>query len=315
MTLITRLFPLWVILTALAAFFMPVPFVPVAAYLTPLFAAVMLSMGLTLTVADFTYVLSRPAAVIAGVALHYLIMPLAAFGLSRLFGLDAELSAGMILVGSVASGTASTLIVYIARGDVALSVTVGVFSTLASVILTPLWTSLLTASSIQLDAVDMSKTIALTLVLPVLVGTATAHVFPRIAAAINRWTPLISMAAILLIIASIVAKSGSALSHIGPALIIAVMLHNLIGLAGGYWGGRLLRLDEASCRTLAIEVGMQNSGMAVVLAKLYFSAGAAIPGILFSIWHNISGSALAGHWARKGDAGLSRADSASETPT
>jgi BASS family bile acid:Na+ symporter len=315
MTLLTRLFPLWVILVALAAFFAPAPFVPVAAYLTPLFAAVMLSMGLTLTVSDFTYVLSRPAAVVAGVVLHYLIMPLAAFGLSRLFGLDPILSAGMILVGSVASGTASTLIVYIARGDVALSVTIGVFSTLASVILTPLWTSLLTASSIQLDAIDMGKTIAFTLVLPVLVGTAIAHVFPKIAARINRWTPLISMAAVLLIIASIVAKSGTALTHIGPALIAAVMLHNLIGLAGGYWGGRLLRLNEAGCRTLAIEVGMQNSGMAVVLAKLYFGAAAAIPGILFSIWHNVSGSALAGHWARQGDTAPSRGDGSSETPT
>jgi BASS family bile acid:Na+ symporter len=201
----------------------------------------------------------------------------------------------------VASGTASTLIVYIAKGDVALSVTIGVFSTLASVILTPLWTSLLTTSAIHLDAVDMGKTIAVTLVLPVLVGTALAHIFPRIADAVNRWTPLISMGAILLIIASIVAKSGAALTHLAPALIIAVMLHNLIGLSGGYWGGKLLRLDEASCRTLAIEVGMQNSGMAVVLAKLYFSAAAAIPGILFSIWHNISGSALAGHWARQGE--------------
>ena len=306
MSLFTRLFPLWAALAAVLAYLSPASFVGLLPYVTWLLMVVMLGMGATLTFADFKRVLVQPGPVIAGVAIHYLVMPLAAFLLARLFDMPPELTAGMILVGSVASGTASTLMVYISRGDVALSVTIGAMSTLVGVVATPLLTRLYVNAAVAVDVAGLLISILKIVVIPVLLGVLLNHFARPVVRATEKALPIVSVAAILAIVAAVVAGSHASIATVGPTLFIAVFLHNALGLLGGYWGGRLLKFDESVCRTLALEVGMQNSGLAAALGNLYFSPLAALPGAVFSVWHNISGSLLAGIWARrqpKGPAG------------
>ncbi|BEV70731.1 ketopantoate/pantoate/pantothenate transporter PanS [Paludibacterium sp. THUN1379] len=293
---LTRLFPLWAILLSLVAFMLPARFTPLLPHTGLMLGLIMFGMGLTLTAADFRRVLQRPAPVLAGIGLHYLIMPLAAWLLARAFHLSPELTAGMVLVGSVASGTASNVIIYLAGGDVALSVTVSALSTLVGVFATPLLARLYIDASISVDILGMLLGILQVVILPIGLGVLAHRFAAPLVRRIEPALPLVSMAAIVLLIAAIVAGSQKNIASVGPVLILAVMLHNLTGLFCGYWGARLLGFSESVCRTLAIEVGMQNSGLAAQLGKTYFSVLAALPGALFSVWHNLSGSLLAGYW-------------------
>ncbi|GGP26658.1 ketopantoate/pantoate/pantothenate transporter PanS [Silvimonas amylolytica] len=296
---ITRLFPVWAILLSLLAYHNPTSFAPIQAHTALLLGTIMFTMGLTLTLDDFRRVLTRPAPVAAGIVLHYLVMPLAAWCLAKAFNMPPDLATGMILVGSVASGTASNVIIYLAGGDVALSVTISSISTLVSVVATPLLTRLYVDASIHVDMLAMLISIVQIVILPIAAGLVLYRCFGSLVRKIERFLPLISMIAIVTIIAAIVAGSQKSIASVGAVVVIAVMLHNAIGLLGGYWGGRLLGFEESVCRTLAIEVGMQNSGLAAQLGKTYFSALAALPGALFSVWHNISGALLAGYWQGK----------------
>ncbi|MBU9683754.1 bile acid:sodium symporter family protein [Burkholderia gladioli] len=303
---VTRLFPLWAVLISLAAYFSPASFSPVAPHVTALLTLIMLSMGVTLSLADFRRVFTRPAPVIAGIVLHYLVMPLAAWALAKVLRMPPDLTAGMVLVGSVASGTASNVMIYLARGDVALSVTISALSTLVGVFATPLLTRLYVDASIAVDVHGMLMSILQIVALPIVVGLIVNHLLRRAVNAIEPYLPLVSMVSILLIIAAVVAGTRSSIASVGLVVMVGVVLHNAIGLLGGYWGGRLLGFDEAVCRTLAIEVGMQNSGLAATLGKLYFTPIAALPGALFSVWHNLSGSLLAGYWAGRPARGATR---------
>ncbi|KVM72622.1 bile acid:sodium symporter [Burkholderia gladioli] len=303
---VTRLFPLWAVLISLAAYFSPASFSPVAPHVTALLTLIMLSMGVTLSLADFRRVFTRPAPVIAGIVLHYLVMPLAAWALAKLLRMPPDLTAGMVLVGSVASGTASNVMIYLARGDVALSVTISALSTLVGVFATPLLTRLYVDASIAVDVHGMLMSILQIVALPIVVGLIVNHLLRRAVNAIEPYLPLVSMVSILLIIAAVVAGTRNSIASVGLVVMVGVVLHNAIGLLGGYWGGRLLGFDEAVCRTLAIEVGMQNSGLAATLGKLYFTPIAALPGALFSVWHNLSGSLLAGYWAGRPARGATR---------
>ena len=293
---LTRLFPLWAILLSTLAFFHPGYFTPMLPYTAIMLGLIMFSMGLTLKMEDFQRVLQRPAPVLAGLGLHYLVMPLAAWCLARAFNMPPALTAGMILVGSVASGAASNVIIYLARGDVALSVTITSISTLVGVFATPLLARLYMSASIHVDMVGMLLDIVNVVILPIALGLLLHRFAARPVRRIAPMLPLISMVTIILLIAAVVGGSQHNLAQVGMLLVLAVMLHNAIGLICGYWGGRLLGFNESVCRTLAIEVGMQNSGLAVQLGKTYFSVLAALPGAIFSIWHNISGSILAGYW-------------------
>ncbi|WP_186140193.1 ketopantoate/pantoate/pantothenate transporter PanS [Burkholderia gladioli] len=303
---VTRLFPLWAVLISLAAYFSPASFSPVAPHVTALLTLIMLSMGVTLSLADFRRVFTRPAPVIAGIVLHYLVMPLAAWALAKVLRMPPDLTAGMVLVGSVASGTASNVMIYLARGDVALSVTISALSTLVGVFATPLLTRLYVDASIAVDVHGMLMSILQIVALPIVVGLIVNHLLRRAVNAIEPYLPLVSMVSILLIIAAVVAGTRNSIASVGLVVMVGVVLHNAIGLLGGYWGGRLLGFDEAVCRTLAIEVGMQNSGLAATLGKLYFTPIAALPGALFSVWHNLSGSLLAGYWAGRPARGATR---------
>ncbi len=299
MPLLTRLFPLWAVLISTLAVLFPAALHPLGPWITPLLALVMFAMGLTLRVADFRRIARRPAPVLAGLGLHYLIMPLAAWTLTHALRLPPELAAGTVLVGSVPSGTASTVMVFLSGGDVALSVSIGALSTIAGVLATPLLTRFYVSAAVAVHGWSMMLGIAEVVALPVLLGLLLNHVAHRPVRRIEPALPLVSITAILLIIATVVAGTRSSLLTVGPLVLLAVVLHNAIGLLGGYWGGRLLGFDQATCRTLAFEIGMQNSGLAAALARSYISPLAALPGALFSVWHNLSGSLLAGYWAAR----------------
>ena len=296
---ITRLFPLWAVIIALVAYFAPGSVAPIGPHVTTLLMIIMLSMGVTLSIDDFKRVATRPAPVLAGLVLHYLVMPLAAWGIAKALHMPADLTAGMILVGSVASGTASNVMVYLSRGDVALSVTISALSTLVGVIATPLLTRLYLSASVTFDVHGMLMSIVQIVVLPIVIGVIVNTIAGRLVRRIEPVLPLVSMVSILAIIGAVVGATHASIATVGPLVAIGVVLHNGIGLLGGYWGGRLLGFDESVCRTLALEVGMQNSGLAATLGKIYFTPLAALPGALFSVWHNLSGSLLAGIWAGK----------------
>ncbi|WP_033851046.1 ketopantoate/pantoate/pantothenate transporter PanS, partial [Yersinia wautersii] len=287
------------LLLSIAAYFRPTTFTAVGPYVGPLLMLIMFAMGVTLRLDDFKRVLSRPAPVAAATFLHYLIMPLTAWLLAMLFRMPPDLSAGMVLVGSVASGTASNVMIYLAKGDVALSVTISAVSTLVGVFATPLLTRLYVDATISVDVIGMLKSILQIVVIPITAGLIIHHTFTKTVKRIEPYLPAMSMICILAIISAVVAGSQSHIASVGFMVIIAVILHNSIGLLSGYWGGKLFGFDESTCRTLAIEVGMQNSGLAATLGKIYFSPLAALPGALFSVWHNLSGSLLAGYWSGK----------------
>lgn len=297
MTVVTRLFPFWTVLAAVAAYLAPQPFKPVGRWVPGLLAVVMFAMGVSLRVVDFRRVVTRPAPVIAGLGLHYLIMPLAAFLIAHALRMPPELATGMILVGSVASGTSSTVMVYLSGGDVALSVTISALSTVVGVVATPLLTRVYVSADIAVDTGGLLISIVEIVALPVALGLLVNRLAGRAVRAVERLLPVVSIAAILLIIGAVVAGAQASLAAVGPLVVAGVVLHNGVGLLGGYWGGRLLGFDEGVCRTLALEVGMQNSGLAATLGKLYFSPLAALPGAIFSVWHNLSGSLIAGFWA------------------
>jgi len=297
MSFITRFFPLWALLIAVVAYFFHDTFVPLLPYVNYLLMLVMLGMGATLTFSDFLRISKQPGPVLAGIVIHYLVMPLAAVLVAKLLGMPPELTAGMILVGSVASGTSSTVMVFLAGGDVALSVSIATLSTLVGVVATPLLARLYIDASIPVDVLGLLRSILQIVVLPVVVGLLLNRFARPLVRATERAFPVVSVLAILAIIAAVVAASQPRIASVGPIVFLGVVLHNGLGLLGGYWGGRLLRFNESICRTLALEVGMQNSGLAAALATTYFSPLAALPGAIFSVWHNISGSLIAGFWA------------------
>jgi len=296
---ITLLFPLWALSGALLAFAYPGSLVDLKPWILPLLGLVMFGMGVTLTADQFRDVLRRPGLVALGAAMQFGIMPLAGWAIGHLMGLGPALLAGLVLVGASPGGTASNVICYLARGDVALSITLTTVSTLLAVALTPLLTLLYVGERVPVPAGDMLVSILQVVLIPVALGVLANRVAgPRIAG-LRRVFPLVSVAAIVLIIAVIVALNRESLTRLGTAVAAAVVLHNGLGLASGYVLARLLGQDEIRARTLAIEVGMQNSGLAVALAVKYFSATAALPGALFSVWHNLSGAGLAAWWSQR----------------
>jgi len=242
---------------------------------------------------------SRPGVLAFGVALQYGIMPLAAWAVASWLDLPPPLLAGMVLVGSSPGGTASNVVCYLARGNVALSVSLTSLSTLLAFLLTPAFTWLLAGRTVPVPFEAMLMDILRIVLAPVLVGAAINSLFGRRLQRLLPFFPLLSVLAIVVIIAIIVALNQSRLAQVGLVLFGAVVLHNAIGLLLGYVLPRLAGQDPVTARTLAIETGMQNSGLAVALALKYFGSLAALPGALFSIVHNLSGASLASFWRRR----------------
>jgi bile acid:Na+ symporter, BASS family len=296
---LTSLFPLWAVAVSVWAYGQPTPWTTLKPLIIPLLGLVMFGMGLTLVWGDFRRVFKRPGVIGLGMLAQFGVMPLLAFGLSHAFGLSPQLTAGMVLVGCVSGGTASNVITFLAKGDTALSITLTFCSTLAAVLLTPLLTWLYLHQTVQVPVIRMLLSILKMVLLPVLAGTTINGLWGSHLKRLQPLFPLISVTAIVLIIGIVIGLNQARLSTLTPLLVLAVMLHNLGGMACGYGIGTLAGCSKTVRRTLAIEVGMQNSGLAVALATTYFSAAAALPGALFSVWHNLAGSALASWWNRK----------------
>ncbi len=296
---LTRLFPLWAILLSAMAWLMPGLFTPLKPGILPLLALIMFCMGLTLRFADFSRVLLSPRLIGLGLVLQYSIMPAAAFIIVQLLGISPALAAGMILVGASPGGTASNVICYLAGANVALSITLTSLSTLLAIVMTPWLSWVYIDASIHVPALDMLKSILMLVIAPVALGVVINQFLHPLVRPLKSLLPFISVIAIVIIIAIVVALNHGRLGDLGLVLMAAVILHNLTGLASGYGFGKLFGYTEKDCRTLAIETGMQNSGLAVALAVKYFSPAAALPGAIFSIWHNLSGSLLASVWRRR----------------
>ena len=299
MQLTIRLFPVWAIILSMLAYYMPAPFIQLKPGIVPMLTIIMFSMGLTLNIDDFKRALSMPRLIITGLVLQYSIMPLAALLIATLLQLEPALTVGLILVGASPGGTASNVITYLARGNVALSISLTSISTLLAIVLTPAITLFIADASIQVPAGKMFVSILYIVIFPVALGLALNHFFSRYIKPVEHYLPLVAIAAIILIIAVITALNAGQFGQVGLTVLLAVALHNAAGLLAGYAYARWMGYPEKECRTLAIEVGMQNSGLAVALAIKYFSATAALPGAIFSIWHNVSGSALAFIWSGK----------------
>ena len=271
----------------------------VGPYVGWLLGVVMFGMGMTLTFQDFKRVLQRPWEVLLGVAAQFLIMPLAAWFLVWLFALPPELAIGVVLVGTCPGGTASNVISYLAKGDVALSVSMTMATTLLAPVVTPTLTWLLAGSLFEVSFTAMMISIAQMVLLPLLLGLTAHHFFERTVERVLPVMPVVSVVTIVLLVGGVVALGAESLLDVGLLMAAIVVLHNAFGLVLGYGMARLFRLDSKKARTVSIEVGMQNSGMAASLAVLYFSPAAAIPGAIFSVWHNISGSIVANYFARR----------------
>lgn len=296
---ITQLFPLWAVLFSLCAYFFPSVFVDLKSQIVPLLTIIMLAMGLTLKPKDFLNVVTNKKAIGIGLILQFSVMPLAALLVSLLLGFDPMLTIGMVLVGSVAGGTSSNVMCYLAKGNVALSITMTSISTLLGVVLTPLLVKLLAGQSVDVPAMSMLMSLVKIVLVPVSIGLLCNVLLHSVTEKLEPVLPLVSMVAIVMIIAIVVALNASQLATIGPIVALAVILHNSIGLASGYWICRALGFNESICRTVAFEVGLQNSGLATALAMKFFTPASAVAGTIFSIWHNLSGSLLAGYWAKR----------------
>ena len=260
-----------------------------------LLGVVMFGMGLTLNLQDFKIVFSRPKDVVIGCLAQFTVMPLLAWTRARAFQLDEALALGVVLVGCCPGGTASNVITYLAKGDLALSVGMTGVSTLLAPFLTPLLTWALAGKSVDVNVASMFLSILWVVILPIVVGLLVKWMWPKFTEKTIDYLPAFSSIAIALIVAIIISANATKLLAGGLLIVIVVMLHNICGLSLGYAIGRLLRLSGSKKRAISIEVGMQNSGLASSLATIHFAAYplATIPGAIFSVWHNISGAAVA----------------------
>jgi BASS family bile acid:Na+ symporter len=263
--------------------------------INPLLGVIMFGMGMALSLEDFKIVFSRPKDVIIGCVAQFTIMPLLAWVLSQVFSLDEALAVGVVLVGCCPGGTASNVITYLAKGDLALSVGMTATSTVLAPVMTPLLVWLLAGQSVDVDVAGMLLSILWVVILPIVAGLIVKALWPKFTERATAYLPAVSSLFIAFIVLIIIAANAQKLLAGGMVIILVVMLHNLCGLGLGWLIGRLLRLPDSKRRAISIEVGMQNSGLASSLATLHFAAYpmATIPGAVFSVWHNISGAIVA----------------------
>ena len=262
---------------------------------------VMFGMGLTTKLSDFAIVFKRPGDVIIGCASQFIVMPLLAFLLAKAFNLNDELLVGVILVGTCPGGTSSNVITYLSKGDTALSVAMTSINTLLAPFLTPLLTYLYLRTSVEVDAMAMFISIIQVVIVPIGLGLLVNRLFGRYTQKVGDALPVVSVTAICLIVAAVVSHNSEKILSTGLVIFVIVILHNLLGYLCGYLIGVLFRMDLPRKKAVAIEIGMQNSGLATTLAGTAFPdlAMATVPGAIFSVWHNISGAILAGWFNRR----------------
>lgn len=286
-------FPLFILLGAAIAFFNPEPFVPLSQHITVMIAIIMLCMGLTLTLPDFTLVIRRPLPIIVGVIAQFVIMPLGAVFVAKLLGLNPMLAIGLLMLGSVPGGTTSNVVAYLSRGDVALSVTMTSVSTVLSPIVTPIIMLLLAGEETPVDGKNMAWSLVQTVLLPVIGGLVIRVIFDRFVTLLLPILPWLSVVAIGGVVFPAVAKSSESLKTVGLLVIFAVILHNLIGYILGYLSAKVFKFSIPVARTTSIEVATQSAGLASGMSGKLWSPEAAIPGAVAAVWHNISGALFA----------------------
>lgn len=291
-----------VLAVAALALFMPqsVSFIKTS-YVNTLLGIVMFGMGLTLKASDFKVVFSRPKDIIIGAVAQFTIMPLLAFVLTKLFQLPPELAVGVILVGTCPGGTSSNVMTYLAKGDVALSVGMTGVSTILAPFLTPLLTKLYAGQTVDVDLLSMFLSIVKVVIVPIVLGCIINKLFSSFTEKVTTILPLVSVTAIVAIVAAVVSANSSKIMTCGFLIMLVVVLHNCLGYALGFAVSKALKLDMSKRKAVAIEVGMQNSGLATSLAATHFAQYplATIPGAVFSVWHNISGAIFANFIASK----------------
>lgn len=298
---IQKTFALWVVLFAGIALIGPEAFVWLKVYIIWMLGIIMFGMGMTMTVDDFKGVLQSPKAVIVGVVAQFMVMPGLAYLLCHLFQLPSEIAIGVILVGCCPGGTASNVITYMAKGNTALSVACTSVSTLLAPVLTPAIFYLLASQWIEINALSMLGSILQVVLFPIILGLIVRAVWKQKVDSYIQVMPLISVIAIVAIVAAIIGGSKAQILESGLLILAVVALHNGLGYLLGFWASRVFKLPYADSKAIAIEVGMQNSGLGVALAAVHFAASpvTAVPSAIFSLWHNISGPALATYWASK----------------
>jgi bile acid:Na+ symporter, BASS family len=298
-TIAGKYFAVWVICMAVIAYLLPDPFLVFGSYITILLGVVMFGMGLTLKGTDFNLIFKNPLPVIIGVCAQFIIMPLGAFGIAYLLNLPPELAAGLVLLGSVPGGTASNVMVYLAKGNLPLSIAMTSFSTLLAPLATPFILLLLAGQWMPVDAKAMILSIVQVIIVPIVLGLLIRRFMPKLVEKGTTVIPLISVLAIIIIVAAVVAGNVANIASAGLLTFAAVALHNGLGLLLGYLAAAAMRLDESTRRAISIEVGMQNSGLGVALATAHFGPLAALPSVAGAVWHNISGPILATYWSKK----------------
>ncbi|WP_330631261.1 bile acid:sodium symporter family protein [Halocatena halophila] len=296
-----RLFVVWVLLFSGIALLYPPAFTWIDPYITPLLGVIMLGMGMTLQPADLQRLLERPRDVAIGALTQWLVMPVAAYGLTVVLSVPPSLALGIVLVGAAPGGTASNVMTYLGDGDVALSVAITTVTTIAAPLVMPAWVIVLVGEQLSVTFAALFGSIVQVVLVPVIAGATLRYVLdrraPELAAKSVDIFPLLSVAAIVAIVAAVVAMSKSTILTVGAVVLLAVVVHNAIGLGTGYGVGRLTGMSEDRARTCAFEVGLQNSGLAVALATAHFSPAVALPAALFSVWHNVTGPALASYFS------------------
>jgi len=297
--IVSKFMSLIVIIIAAIALFFPPSFKWAAPQITNLLGIVMFGMGMTLKAEDFKLVFQRPKDVIIGAIAQFTIMPGLAWLLAKAFNLPPELAVGVILVGTCPGGTSSNVMTYLSKGDVALSVSMTMTTTILAPIVTPFLTWILAGQWVEVSLMAMFLSIVKVVLIPIIAGLLISHFFGNFVQKIVKILPLVSVTAIVLIVGGVVAVSAQKILETGLLVMFVVILHNLLGYLLGYVVAKALHLNLAKKKAIAIEVGMQNSGLATSLAMTHFSPAAAIPGAMFSVWHNISGSLLANYFVTK----------------
>jgi len=294
-----KTFALWVILFAVLGFLFPDVFRLVTPWIVTLLAIIMFGMGLTISADDFREVARRPYDVGVGVLGQFLIMPLLAVLLTKIIPMPPEVAAGVILVGCCPGGTSSNVMTYLAKGDVALSVACTSVTTLLAPVVTPFLVWMLASEFLPVDGWAMFLSIVKVVLIPLALGFAAQKIMPGFVRKAVPALPLVSVIGIVLIVAAVVAASRASILQSGLMIFAVVVLHNGLGYLIGYFAAKAAGLSLAKRKAIAIEVGMQNSGLGAALATAYFSPLAAVPSAIFSVWHNISGALLANYFSGK----------------
>ena len=284
---------------AAISLFEPKTFQWATPHVTTFLGLAMFGMGMTLKTDDFRMIVKNPRDVLIGVLAQFVIMSSLAWLIATLLDLPPMLAAGLILVGTCPGGTSSNVMTYLARGDVALSISMTLMTTLLSPLVTPMLTLLLAGEWIDIPFRAMMLSIVQVVILPIAAGIAINTFCGGFVRRIEKLLPLVSIIAILIIVGGVVSITADKIRATGLLILLAVICHNILGYFVGFFVAHLLEMNMAKSKAISIEVGMQNSGLATSLAMMHFSPVSAIPGAIFSVWHNISGSLVANWLARR----------------